>query len=103
MRFNRQLSHGEYTEFLCQFRRLCLENYLMYPRDFSPFTVDHILVPSNMGSEVNKSECHVQIGVKNCFQCALLLTVVGFMCVVLLSCEYCCYLMCIVVLCVLLS
>ena len=69
-----------------------------------------------MGSEVKKSECHVEIGVKYrgetilktmhstlfllCFQCALLLTVVGLVCTVLLSCVYCCYLMCIVVLCV---
>ena len=69
-----------------------------------------------MGSEVEKSECHVKSGVKYrgetilstryckpfllCFQCALLLTVVGLVCIVLLSCEYCCYIMCIVVLCV---
>jgi hypothetical protein len=69
-----------------------------------------------MFSEVKNSKCHVKIGVKYqgetvvkttyntffllCFQCALLLTVFG---IVLLYCEYCCYLMCIVVLCVLLS
>ena len=65
---------------------------------------------------MKKSECHVKSGVKYrgetilktryrtffilCFQCALLLTVVGLVCFVLLSCEYCCYLMCIVVQCV---
>ena len=70
-----------------------------------------------MGSEVKKSECHVKIGVEYrretilktrystffllCFQCALLLIVYGLVCIVLLSCEYCCYLMCIVVQCVL--
>ena len=59
-----------------------------------------------MGSEVKKSECHVKIGVKYrgeailktrystffllCFQRPLLLTVVGLVCIVLLSCEYCC-------------
>jgi hypothetical protein len=57
-----------------------------------------------MGSEVNKSECHVKIGVKYrgetilktgystffllCFQCALLLTVVGLVCIVVLYCVY---------------
>ena len=72
-----------------------------------------------MGTEVKKSECHVKIGVKYqgetilktrystffllCFQCTLLLTVVGLVCIMLLSCVYCCFLMCIVVLCVLLS
>ena len=55
-----------------------------------------------MGSEVKKSECHVKMGVKYrgetilktrystffllCFQCALLLTVVGLVYIVLLSC-----------------
>jgi len=34
------------------------------------------------------------------FLCALLLTVVGLLCIVLLSCVYFCYLMCIVLLCV---
>jgi len=34
------------------------------------------------------------------FLCALLLTVVGLLCIVLLSCMYLCYLMCIVSLCV---
>jgi hypothetical protein len=34
------------------------------------------------------------------FLCALLLTVVGLLCIVLLSCVYLCYLMCIVLLCV---
>ena len=69
-----------------------------------------------MGSEVKKSECHVKTGVKYrgetiletgystflllCFQCALLLTVVGLVCIVLLSSVYCYYFMCIVVLCV---
>ena len=59
-----------------------------------------------MCSEVKKSECHVEIGVKYwgetilktmystffllCSQSALLLTVVGLVCIVLLSCEYCC-------------
>ena len=54
-----------------------------------------------MGSEVKKSECHVKIGVKYrgetilktryskffllFSQCALLLTVVGLVCIVLLS------------------
>ena len=63
-----------------------------------------------------ESECHVKIDVKYrgetvlktkystffllCFQCALLLTVVGLVCVLLLTCEFCCYAMCIVVLCV---
>ena len=32
--------------------------------------------------------------------CALLLTVVGLLCIVLLSCVYFCYLMCVVLLCV---
>ena len=69
-----------------------------------------------MGSEVKKSEYHVKIGVKyrgetvlksrystlflSCFQCALLLAVFGLVCIVLLSCVYYCYIMCIVVLCV---
>ena len=55
---------------------------------------------------MKRSECHVKIGVKYRgetilktkysaffvlrFQCALLLTVVGLVCIVLLSCEYCC-------------
>jgi len=34
------------------------------------------------------------------FLCALLLNVVGLLCIVLLSCVYLCYLMCIVLLCV---
>jgi len=34
------------------------------------------------------------------FPCALLLTVVGLLCIVLLSCVYFCYHMCIVLLCV---
>ncbi len=54
-----------------------------------------------MGSEVKKSECHVKIGVKYqgetilktrystffllCFQCALLLTVVGLVCIVCIT------------------
>ena len=54
----------------------------------------------NMGSEVKKSKCHVKIGVKYrgetilktrystffllCFQCALLLTIVGFVCIVVI-------------------
>jgi hypothetical protein len=58
-----------------------------------------------MCSDVKKSKCHVKFGVKYrgevvvktmystffllCFQCALLLTVVGLVCIVLLCCEYC--------------
>jgi hypothetical protein len=34
------------------------------------------------------------------FICAMLLTVIGLLCIVLLSCVYLCYLMCIVLLCV---